>query len=631
MVFRERDTEGARIADDHQVTLQNDVSTDEQLRLLRTADSGVQCRLVARVTVHAVRHVTDGVNQDGVDVLSTVHVADGVDFLFQVDFFLFEERLDQETTNTFHFRDGIVTLNADRVGTQGFSVVQQAGYRVVGVTDASGADQGFQVTCITVRTSRGRSRDRRAQRDVETEGTVVGVQEQTTGTTVAVGTSSFQVVSNDFGWLQGSNDRSTGASGQADVVAVFVDDRVNGYRRAVNAAVTELSVELAVQVNRQTNSQFTSNDGSQQSWCNASGGQSVLVQDQVRGLEVQVHLTVGAFDRLDEVRTCQTAGVEHQSFAISELDVDLFQADAVVDRVSVIDDTSADQARVLGQTQQVQLLVDGQWSSRHVNVGDATHGRSYQGVVDEHVSVRAVGQNNRNQRSGFVGQDGVVHRSVNQVLTVPVGNFTGVAVLDGVVNQGTTNGDVQTALLRSNDSGRVPHFGEAVLYGSFHVEDDGVRQELGQLTFVEGFQGWSFAGVNNTSSTARTDVNDGSVAVSYSLGAHGDVSVFGWVTSSHGRDGTGLQLSFGQIFIAFTFAVFQGRTQSSESFFDLGAEVFGVAVQFVVGAFVQGFHGDQVGGHLLGSKLSALCVDSRAQGRNNVAQGRTSRAFEFQE
>ncbi|MNL45310.1 hypothetical protein D3C87_1679470 [compost metagenome] len=116
------------------------------------------------------------------------------------------------------------------------------------------------------------------------------------------------------------------------------------------------------------------------------------------------------------------------------------------------------------------------------------------------------------------------------------------------------------------------------------------------------------------------------------MGAHGDVSVFGWVTSSHGRDGTGLQLGFGQIFAFFAFFTgFQRRTQSGESFFDLGAEVFGVAIQFVVSAFVQAFHGDQVGGHLLGGKLSALSVDGGTQGRNNVAQGRTSRAFEFQE
>ncbi|MNS30789.1 hypothetical protein D3C72_628270 [compost metagenome] len=467
---------------------------------------------------------------------------------------------------------------------------------------------------------------------METEGTIVGVQEQTTGTTVAVGTSSFQVVSNDFGWLQRSNDRSTGASGQADVFAIFVDDAVNSYRRAVNATVTELSVELAVQVHGQTNGQITSNDSGQQSRRYTSGSLGVLVQDQVSGLEVQVHLTVRALNGLHEVRTSQTAGVENQSFVVSQLDVDLFQADAVVDRVSVIDDTSADQARVLGQAEQVQLLVDGQWSSRHVNVGDATHGRSDQSVGDEHVSVRAVGQNYRNQAGGFVGQDGVVHRSFNQVLTVPVGDLAGVAVLDGVVHQGATNGDVQAALFWRNNSGRVPHFREAVLYGSFHVEDDGVRQELGQLTFVEGFQGRSVTSVNDTSSTARTDVNNGGVAVSNSLRTHGNVSVFGWVTSSHGRDGTGLQLGFGQIFAFFAFFTgFQRRTQSGESFFDLGAEVFGVAIQFVVSAFVQAFHGDQVGGHLLGGKLSALSVDGGTQGRNNVAQGRTSRAFEFQE
>src|SRR5690606_36703836 len=104
-------TQSTAVTRNHQVTLQNWVSTDYQTWSLTLGTAhGVQSNLVTRIAQHAVGNVTNCVNQGSLYVSSLLVSLDVVQCFSHIECNALEEWLHEPTTRTLNFRNWLTSF-----------------------------------------------------------------------------------------------------------------------------------------------------------------------------------------------------------------------------------------------------------------------------------------------------------------------------------------------------------------------------------------------------------------------------------------------------------------------------------------------------------------------------------------
>ncbi|MBN22690.1 MAG: hypothetical protein CL678_15505 [Bdellovibrionaceae bacterium] len=525
------------------------------------------------------------------------------------------------TTDTFDDQLflGVRTSVGTNIRFQGVGVVQQRGHSVVAVANTGSCDQGSQVGRVTVGTDRARSGDRRTQVNGVTLFLDGRAQQQATGTQVGVGATSFQIVADNSHGLDGANLSLTGTAVGGNFHAVGVEQATNGQVVGEQGNRASFNVGVAGNLGAQAQGVASSDHGFQNGGSSTGNSFGIASDLQSVGAEVQNHLAIVAFNGLDESTARQASSFELDHFGgrgtaniAVQLNVDRFQTNAAVQGVQGVGNGRTNQARILGNAQQVDFFAHGQRSGRYFSAVDHVDSRGNQGFVDEVFGVGVVNQAIRNHGGGFVGQDGVITVRTDQVAEFEIGHFTGGVVTNFFVDVELANAQVQTDLVGRQGHGAEEGFAEGILANGSQVVHDGHRQEVAQLLLGERFQCRQGSGaiVQRTSDAEVVRLNNSDTFGGD--GAHASqsaLSVLDRATGSHSHHAGDFQLNGVQLIET---GRFQGDAQ-------LLTDVVRQTNEFGHLSIADAFHGDQGFGMTVGDAEATAVRHNRGNSRQCCA------------
>ena len=291
--------------------------------------------------------------------------------------------------------------------------------------------------------------------------------------------------------------------------------------------------------------------------CSIGNRLGITVDHQflVSKADLELHPVVGR--RLDEPGVVEALGVVLDSTdlvagLVGNLQIQSTETSLAVQLIGMVR-FARDQARVLTDLYQIDVLVQSQRSSNILHVVDQDSGRSHQGSIDELVGV-GLG-NVRNQLGRFGFNQSVVTERFQRVGHLPVKCVGRGVTARTLEQQQTRNFHVQCSLVGVHDVGRIPCFSIGVLASSANVPAGSVGSDHSQVFGFESFQAQDQVLVHGViAATVATQTRDGNVIGTFSadVGISGLTVEITQVTTAHETDSGSFQRNWRNLYrIAF--------------------------------------------------------------------------------